>query len=66
VAIDVQELLTRDDSMKARTLITIPFLTSAEGAEVFRRFGHNVGVELEDHSGRWAYPKIRAHQCKYY
>lgn len=59
-------LLTRDNSMEAGALIAVAFLSSAEGAEVFRRFGHNVGVELEDHSGRWAYPEIRAHRCKYY
>ncbi len=52
--------------MEAGALIAVAFLSSAEGAEVFRRFGHNVGVELEDHSGRWAYPEIRAHRCKYY
>jgi len=56
--------LTRDDSMEAGTLITIPLLTSAEGAEVFRCFGYNVGVELEDYSCRWACQNVRADECK--
>ncbi len=52
--------------MEAGTLVTVAFLSSAKGAEVFRGFGHNVGVELEDYSGRRAYPKVRTHQCEYY
>ncbi len=59
-------LLTRDNSMEAGTLVTVAFLSSAKGAEVFRGFGHNVGVELEDYSGRRAYPKVRTHKCEYY
>lgn len=50
--------------MEAGTLITIPLLTSAEGAEIFRCFGYNVGVELEDYSCRWACQHVRADECK--
>lgn len=40
--------------METGTLIAISLLASAEGAEVVRGLGHDVGVKLEDYSRRWA------------
>ncbi len=40
--------------MEATTFIPKTFLACAESAEVLCRLGHNVAVELEDDSCRWA------------
>ena len=40
--------------MEAATLIAKPFLPRAKSAEVFSSLWHNVTVELEDDSSRWA------------
>lgn len=37
----------RDDAMKRRTLVAEAFFARAQRAEVFRRFGHDVGEEFK-------------------
>lgn len=41
--------------MKRATLIAKPLLARAESAEILGSLRHNVAVELEDYSSRWAY-----------
>ena len=44
----------RDNPMEFATLVTKPLLSRAKSAEVLSGLWHNVAVELEDDSSRWA------------
>lgn len=45
---------SRNNSMEAATLIAKPFLARAKSAEILSSLWHNVSVELENDSSRWA------------
>ena len=47
----------RNDPMKSRSLIAIPFLSSAEGAKISGTFGRHVVVELEYDLRRRSYKR---------